>query len=155
LRVVQDRLEMQPLQLPSLTLGSWYMNRKALYFYNSPEADFLDSRQVIQYSISGKLLAILNAIHGSAYNASDFTPGQQVLAIGLASYCHQSGEKLFNVSIYQECSHQATRGVGDILADLSNDQWTLDDSVKLAASSHDLLVATAIESIAETIEKHE
>jgi hypothetical protein len=130
----------------------------------------LDSRQLIQYystsSSDIKLLDILNEIHGSAYNASDFTPGQQVLAIGLANYCryhHQSSaaaaadgaaeETLYRFR--QDCSHQATQGMGDILADLSNDQWTLDDSVKLAASSHDLLVATAIESIAATIEKDE
>jgi hypothetical protein len=157
LTIIQGRYNVQPLHLPN-TLGTWYMNSKALYFYNNPSSDLIESRRLIPYLEPLPDLAVLNVIHDStAFNSNSFSPGQQVLAMVPSGLCGQEedNQQPFNAGLYQECVSNSTAWVDDGLRELSDNRWTLDDSVRLAASSQDLLVATAIESLVDTIERPE
>lgn len=160
LEIIQERYNVQPLHLPS-PLGAWFMNQKALYFYDEPSSDLIVERELIPYTQPLSDLAVLNAIHKTTvFDSTNFSPGQQVLNMIQSDQCSRKVDDddenaPFDVAYYQECATNCTGWVDLGLRQLSQDQWTIDNSVKLAASSQDLLVATAIESLVETIGRSE
>jgi hypothetical protein len=115
----------------------------------------LQDRQLVEYSGSLDLLA-LNQIKGTSYDPAGFTPGEQVLSIGLTELCHDGNAKN-DWSVRQECARETVASIDSVLKRLTDGALSVEESVELAISGNGvgISVNTVVNSLASTVERKE